>query len=343
MELLVAGDRAARERDLAAVGAQRPREQVEHRGLAGAVRPDQPENFAGLHVEADIVDGDETAKSPLRVAHLKKQRAGRRLLAARQRRRRLRTGLLQVRQKTCEERDDALPGALQEQDEQRRERHDLELAGGALGDQRQVVLHGILQQRDDRSTDHAAQNAAGAADHRHHQIFDAHAGLERSGADETAEMGIEPSGQRAEERGDDERHQLDLECADPEAFDQRIAAAKRAHRAADAGVEQVVADEQDRHDDRPDQEIDLPALDQGERADRDRRNARDAVMLTEAIDVAEQERDRQSPGDRAQRQEVAAQAQRHEAQDRGDAAGQDDGQHQSEPGRIAVHRRDPGG
>ena len=193
MELLVAGDRAARKRDLAAVGAQRPREQVEHRGLAGAVRPDQPEDLAGLDLEADIVDGDETAKSPLRAADLEKQRAGRRLLAARQRRRRLRTGLRELRQKPGKERHDALPGALQEQNEQRRERHDLELAGSALRDQRQVVLHGILQECDDRSTNHAAQDAAGAADHRHHQIFDAHAGVERPGADETAEMGIEPS------------------------------------------------------------------------------------------------------------------------------------------------------
>ena len=65
-------------------------------------------------------------------------------------------------------------------------------------------------------------------------------------------------------------------------------------------------------------------------------------MLTEAIDVAEQERNRQSPGDCAQRQEMAAQTQRHEAQDRRDAAGQNHGQHQPEPRRIAVHRRDPG-
>ena len=172
-----------------------------------------------------------------------KQRAGRRLLAARQRASPLADGT------ACSSgrkpaRNGTMPcaGALQEQDEQRRERHDLELAGGALGDQRQIVLHGILQERDDGRTHHAAQNAAGAADHRHHQIFDAHAGIERPGADEAAEMGIEPAGQRAEERGDDERHQLDLECADAEAFDQRIAAAQRAHRAADAGVEQIVAD-----------------------------------------------------------------------------------------------------
>jgi hypothetical protein len=72
----------------------------------------------------------------------------------------LRPGLLEFRQKAGEERDDALAGALQEQDEQRRERHDLKLAGGALCDQRQIVLHGILQKRDDRSTHHAAQNAA---------------------------------------------------------------------------------------------------------------------------------------------------------------------------------------
>ena len=279
---------------------QRAREEIEHRGLAGAVRSDEPEDLAGPHLEADIVDGDEAAEPSLRTADLEKKRAGRRLLTTWQGRGRLRPGLLRLRQKVGEEGDDALPGPLQEQDEQRREGHDLELTRGALRKQRKVVLHGVLQQRDDRSANHATQDAARSADHRHHQVFDAHAGIERPGADETAEMRIEPSGQRSEESGDDECRKLDLERADPEAFDQRIAAAERAHRAADPGVEKVVANEKDRHDDRPDQVIDLPAVDQGERADGDRRNARDAVVAAEPLNVAEQERDRQSPGDRAQ-------------------------------------------
>src|SRR6267142_2845991 len=84
VELLVAGDRSSRERDLAAVGAERAGEQVEHRGLAGAIRADQAEDLAGTHLEADIVDSDEAAKSPLRVADLEEKRAGRRLLATRQ-------------------------------------------------------------------------------------------------------------------------------------------------------------------------------------------------------------------------------------------------------------------
>ena len=67
------------------LSVQRAGEQVEHRGLAGAVRPDQAENFAGTDLEADIVDGDETAKPPLGALDLKKQRIGRRLVAARKR------------------------------------------------------------------------------------------------------------------------------------------------------------------------------------------------------------------------------------------------------------------
>src|SRR6266704_5702108 len=36
---------------------------VEQRGLAAAVRADQPEDFALLHVEADAVDGFDAAKA----------------------------------------------------------------------------------------------------------------------------------------------------------------------------------------------------------------------------------------------------------------------------------------
>ena len=43
-------------------------DQVEHRGLAGAVGPDQREHLAALHVEADLVDGQHAAEAHAQVA-----------------------------------------------------------------------------------------------------------------------------------------------------------------------------------------------------------------------------------------------------------------------------------
>ena len=49
-----------------AVEMQRPGEQVEHGALAGAVRADQSENFAGRKIEADIVHRDQAPEPPVR-------------------------------------------------------------------------------------------------------------------------------------------------------------------------------------------------------------------------------------------------------------------------------------
>ena len=56
------GDVLAEKFDPAGARRQELGEQVEDRGLAGAVRPDQRLDLAGIDVEVDAVDGDEAAE-----------------------------------------------------------------------------------------------------------------------------------------------------------------------------------------------------------------------------------------------------------------------------------------
>src|SRR5258708_33239159 len=55
-------DLVAENRDGAAGWAKYAGDQVESRALAGAVRPDQRDDFAGLDVEGDVVDRDHAAE-----------------------------------------------------------------------------------------------------------------------------------------------------------------------------------------------------------------------------------------------------------------------------------------
>ena len=49
--------------ELARVGLVEPRDHVEERRLAGAVRADQPDDLALLDVERDVVDRDDAAEA----------------------------------------------------------------------------------------------------------------------------------------------------------------------------------------------------------------------------------------------------------------------------------------
>ncbi len=73
------------------------------------------------------------------------------------------------------------------------------------------------------------------------------------------------------------------------------------------------------------------------------RNAGKPAVAPERIDVSEQEIDGNAPGDRAQRQEVAAEPQGRGAENGGDEPGESQRQQQPDPGRAAVHGRVPGG
>jgi len=77
-------------------------------------------------------------------------------------------------------------------------------------------------------------------------------------------MGISHSDSAPRNAADHERSPADLECAAARLSTSVLAPRSASHGASDAGVEQVVADEKNCTMIAPDQEIDLPALDQGE-------------------------------------------------------------------------------
>ncbi len=125
------------------------------------------------------------------------------------------------------------------------------------------VLNGVLQQRDQRRADDRAKQIAGAADHRHHQEYSMlHGDVERRRADEAAHVSVKPAGNRGEQRGDHESDEPNLKRVDAERFDQRVAAAQRAHRPADARIQKIVCAQHDDQQDAPDQVVNLAAFDQ---------------------------------------------------------------------------------
>ena len=71
-----AGDIGPVEPDGAGIGAREPHDQRHHRRLAGAVRADQPDDFAGAQIETHVLDGDHAAETFAELAHLQADRAG---------------------------------------------------------------------------------------------------------------------------------------------------------------------------------------------------------------------------------------------------------------------------
>ena len=63
------GDVVAVELDRAAIGLDQPGDHVEHRGLAGAVRAEQPDRFAAAHIDADAAHDLAGAKALFHAMH----------------------------------------------------------------------------------------------------------------------------------------------------------------------------------------------------------------------------------------------------------------------------------
>jgi len=57
--------------DIAGAWLVEPRETIEQGGLAGAIRPDQAENLALMHVEGDAIERDDAAEHDADVADRK--------------------------------------------------------------------------------------------------------------------------------------------------------------------------------------------------------------------------------------------------------------------------------
>src|SRR5690606_22516360 len=70
-----ARDGLTRKRDLPRARPQSAGDQIEHRGLARPVGPDETDELAVLDVERNIVDRDETAECLASVVHVEQRRA----------------------------------------------------------------------------------------------------------------------------------------------------------------------------------------------------------------------------------------------------------------------------
>jgi hypothetical protein len=76
-----------------------------------------------------------------------------------------------------------------------------------------------------------------------------------------------------------------------------------------------------------------------EAGDRQRRDSGHAGVPTEHFQIAEHVEEADAPGDRGQRQIVAAHAQRNEPEEQGERRREDETDREREPGRCGVPRR----
>src|ERR1700738_3573878 len=116
LALRAPGDVSAEETDPALVERERTGNEVEHRGLAGAVGPDETQDLSGAELEAHVVDGDQPAEATRSAGNGQKRLAALGLMTTIEGARRERRGGLQARQVT--QREGHQPGAraLQQQD-----------------------------------------------------------------------------------------------------------------------------------------------------------------------------------------------------------------------------------
>ena len=118
-------------------------------------------------------------------------------------------------------------------------------------------------------------------------------------------MGVEPAGDAGEQRGVDEHAELDGGRLNAERRARQRIVTQRAHRAPHAAAQEI-ARRHHRQRDRDEHHDEVVAR-AGQRvlADAQRRDAGQAVMAAEALDVGEQVVERDAPGDGAERQIVA--------------------------------------
>ena len=301
------GDRFAPKTDLAAIDRQRAADQVEGRALAGAVRPDQPDDLARTNAETHLVDRDEAPVGPGDRIDFEQCAPPLGHLAPAQHAARAATRRLHCGRRPEDDRPDALRRDLQGEDQHGTEDDDLVVAGAAH-EQREDVLHLVAQEGDSGGAGDRAVHPAGAAHDRHQQVLDAGVQSERARCYRALEMRIQPAGETGEHGGEHEDLQLRRRHVDAERLGGDRAPAQRAYRPAGARAQQVVRGDDREHDRKPDDDEILARIDQCVTSEFERRDARHAVVRTERGEIAEQVEDRRTPRDRPQRQEMPRQA-----------------------------------
>ncbi len=335
----LAGHGLAHQAHGAAGGVVHAGDHVEEGALAGTVGADQRVHLAGLDVEVDGVVGHQAGEALGDFAGIQHHLAGGRQRALRQRR----GGGLgagagrRPDEAACgagDQRPQAVGGALQHQQHQEAEHHDLEVAAGAqqLG---QHVLQLGLQQRDQRGAQHRAPQVARAADHGHEQVFDADVEVERRRVDEALQVRVEPARHRRQQRRQHEQFDALLRRVDAHRLGHHTPALERADGAALARIQQVVHGPDAQQQQHPDEHSQHARRGHVEPEQAERRQAAHPRVAAQRLQVAEDVIQAQTPGDGAQRQVVPRQAQRDRAQQPGDHRRHHQPQQQTQPGHQA--------
>ena len=154
---------------------------------------------------------------------------------------------------------------------------------------------------------------AGAAHHRHQQVFDAGVQAERRRVHRALHVRIEPAGEGGQHGGVDEGQLRARGVFDPE-----LAAASAPPRSARMArparlSSRLRGGQRGQHHADPDHGEIEPPVDQLEAAERQRRDAGDAVVAAEQVEIGESVVKAHRPGDGAERQVMAGQPQRDRA------------------------------
>ena len=203
-------DLAAVELDGALVGRVQARDQIEQRGLAGAVRADQRVDFTGADLEAGVVDGADAAKA-LRDAVDFQHGAGERLRHQEGRQRQAvvdlapahRGGFLRRRPPAfAQARPDADQPVRREQHEGDKDQSEPEQP--VRGPDRKQFAEQDEEQRAERRSQHAAH----AADHDDREQFAGKRHRDRFGRDQIVLESEQRAGEPGHHRGDHEDAEL---------------------------------------------------------------------------------------------------------------------------------------
>ncbi len=188
--------------------------------------------------------------------------------------------------------------------------------------QRQHVLQTILEQHHQRRAHQRAGQLAQAAGHGHQQVLDAGTDIERRRTDKAVHVRIQPARQTRQQGRHDEQAEADTERIGTDTRQQRGTAAQGTDGAPRAGLQNVVAEQAGQSDQRPDQVVNRARVCQRPRPQGQRRNIRQAAVPAQGLHVAEQQGDRQAPGNARQGQVVTTQTQRERANGKRRQAGQ---------------------
>ncbi len=239
----------------------------------------------------------------------------------------------QVRSEARDVRPQPLGRDLEHQHQQGAERHRL-VAGAQAEQAGQQVLELVVQHGDQGGAEQRAPEVPDAAQHRHQQRVDGGLQPERRGVHRALEVGVQPAGQAGQHARVHEGDGARVGEGDAEAG-RGASGPQRADRAADAAAEQVARHQDGAEHRQGHHGVVQPAVEEAHAGDRERRQADDAVVAAEQVEVAEHVEQAHRPSERAQRQVVPGQPQRHDADHPRPHPGRQQRARQRQPGRDA--------